>query len=75
MQKLRQKYDAQAVEDLMKERDRVFYSIKKFKRPTYSKPKPTLPKYLLPILPFDVGPNNLFRTFKVMSDFKNFSFL
>ena len=52
------------VSELMESRNKQFYSISKFRRPTLSGEKPVLPKYLLPILPFDVGPNNLFRAFK-----------
>jgi hypothetical protein len=61
---VQRKFD-EDVEVLKENRDIHFYSIRKFQRPTIGSPKPPLPKYLLPMLPFDVGPNNLFRAFKV----------
>ena len=40
------------------------YDITKFNAPRALAEKIPGDKYLLPILPFDVGPNNLFRIFK-----------
>ena len=53
------------IQKLMNDRNRQYYSIAKFRRPTLGGIKESIVgKYLVPVLPFDVGPNNLFRHFK-----------
>jgi hypothetical protein len=53
------------IHELMNDRDRQYYSTAKFRRPTLAGIKEPIPgKFLVPVLPFDVGPNNLFRHFK-----------
>ena len=49
---------------LRKIKNGKLYNIDAFKRPTIIKKLVPSGSYLLPILPIDVGPNNLFRVFK-----------
>ena len=52
------------LESLRKIKNGKLHSIQMYKRPTVIKKLEPGKSFLLPILPIDVGPNNLFRVFK-----------